>query len=633
MAPAVLAGSLSSIIELADNPPERLPQNASQLVQQPLTLYIARVPGSRGECCQIRISNPRLTGPADVFLTTIKPQEKVVTASDVQSSLYYVHVDSPEDYKLLESSDSEEAEPVDTARSYPVLNKQTSVHRKPVPQKPNPTPGDRPEPPPRVYQHSQAFSDNTVNGKSQVRRKPIGPVEEPAASGWEQAPPLPERKVLGPRPMNQHDYTTDTPALQNVPARQNIDLRRWSEQPAVTPPRLPPRTYSQSGNGMPGVRSMENRHPHVQTVTKEQYSTEHGWEWEKKWQNQLLSDNISGNDRLSYDDLQRTGGFEDGSLSLIRRYNGEQWNVGKISNSNARSVAEGIANQGAGISVAILTPGYTKFANGEHPLSGVQSNLETSQGPSSFLGSKSNASSSSHKDQAAFQRHLRLSGHVRRPVQRHRHDTTDSIFIQEARPSFDSGIGSQHSDGPTSPAILGSEQDTPSLKRFVLQSPWDGTCEFAAGVAGRSLKCKHSYRSTDPRYGPGMHSTTVSELRFNLPSSKTFGSPSPKSSMPGTPREVKRSSIFSSHRKKHSSSSLLTPEPASFSAEDGYFGSKVELEDRLDLTLGQEHAGGGFGGKQAKLGKLIIENEGLLMMDLVVAANMALWWRVYEKVM
>jgi hypothetical protein len=52
----------------------------------------------------------------------------------------------------------------------------------------------------------------------------------------------------------------------------------------------------------------------------------------------------------------------------------------------------------------------------------------------------------------------------------------------------------------------------------------------------------------------------------------------------------------------------------------------------LDLSLGQEQAGGGFGGKQAKLGKLIIEDEGLKMIDLLVAANMALYWRVYEKV-
>lgn len=53
--------------------------------------------------------------------------------------------------------------------------------------------------------------------------------------------------------------------------------------------------------------------------------------------------------------------------------------------------------------------------------------------------------------------------------------------------------------------------------------------------------------------------------------------------------------------------------------------------DRLDLSLGQELAGGGFGGKQAKLGKIIIEDEGLKMVDLLVAANLALWWRAYEK--
>jgi hypothetical protein len=52
----------------------------------------------------------------------------------------------------------------------------------------------------------------------------------------------------------------------------------------------------------------------------------------------------------------------------------------------------------------------------------------------------------------------------------------------------------------------------------------------------------------------------------------------------------------------------------------------------MDLSLGQEFAGGGFGGKQAKLGKLIIEDEGLKMLDLLVATNMALWWRAYEKV-
>jgi hypothetical protein len=59
--------------------------------------------------------------------------------------------------------------------------------------------------------------------------------------------------------------------------------------------------------------------------------------------------------------------------------------------------------------------------------------------------------------------------------------------------------------------------------------------------------------------------------------------------------------------------------------------SEYSQDLRLDLSLGQELAGGGFAGKQAKLGKLIIEGEGLLMLDLLVAANMALWFRAYEK--
>jgi hypothetical protein len=93
----------------------------------------------------------------------------------------------------------------------------------------------------------------------------------------------------------------------------------------------------------------------------------------------------------------------------------------------------------------------------------------------------------------------------------------------------------------------------------------------------------------------------VSELRFNLPTSS-------KASTPQGEETSKRSSFF--HRPRH----------------------HRNQSSEMDLSLGQEYAGGGFGGKQAKLGKLIIEDEGLKMMDLLVAANMALWWRAYEKV-
>lgn len=112
-------------------------------------------------------------------------------------------------------------------------------------------------------------------------------------------------------------------------------------------------------------------------------------------------------------------------------------------------------------------------------------------------------------------------------------------------------------------------------------------------------------------------SLPVSELRFNLPSS----------SKTGTPRgdEPKRSSFF--HRPRHSRNNSSVSDFGRNSLEE-----VNHSFDRLDLSLGEERAGGGFGGKQAKLGKLIIEDEGLKMVDLLVAANLALWWRAYEKV-
>lgn len=115
----------------------------------------------------------------------------------------------------------------------------------------------------------------------------------------------------------------------------------------------------------------------------------------------------------------------------------------------------------------------------------------------------------------------------------------------------------------------------------------------------------------------------MSELRFNLPNSKTF--------LPATkgPTETRKSSYNSRpspHR--HSSSDDFGNQGTRTSADlSGYF----DKDGNIDLSLGQERAGGGFQGKQAKLGKLIIEDEGYKMLDLVVAANMALWWRAYGR--
>jgi hypothetical protein len=109
----------------------------------------------------------------------------------------------------------------------------------------------------------------------------------------------------------------------------------------------------------------------------------------------------------------------------------------------------------------------------------------------------------------------------------------------------------------------------------------------------------------------------VSELRFNLPTNS-------KAATPRGEESSKRSSFF--HRPRNNRQGSAVSESRIGSTED-----TRNSFDRMDLSLGQEFAGGGFGGKQAKLGKLIIEDEGLKMVDLLVATNIALWWRAYER--
>ncbi len=127
------------------------------------------------------------------------------------------------------------------------------------------------------------------------------------------------------------------------------------------------------------------------------------------------------------------------------------------------------------------------------------------------------------------------------------------------------------------------------------------------------IQCRHVIPGLQ---GAPPAAAVVSEMRFNLPSANK--GPSPRG------ENFKRSSIFK--RGLHSRNSSSVSVVRDSDAEDAR-----DALDRMDLSLGQEFAGGGFGGKQAKLGKIIIDDEGLKMMDLLVAANIGLWWRAYEK--
>jgi hypothetical protein len=222
---------------------------------------------------------------------------------------------------------------------------------------------------------------------------------------------------------------------------------------------------------------------------------------------------------------------------------------------------------------------------------------------------------------------------------------------------------------------------------YVFNSPWNGTCTFSSSVNGRSLKCKHMI--SGPCHAPTSEgenpnpAVTVAEIRFNTPfqaanlhyhtSNRAHGQSS-NHNLPPSPDSPTHPNLASS--KRNSFSNLLNPNtysrprahsgpntpatipentrqpmsPAhilrrtslraqSFARQSQFphhrrstsnsSGGADSDEDRLDLSLARELAGGGMRGKSAKLGKLIIEDEGIKMLDLVVAACMAVWWRGY----
>lgn len=570
----------------------------------------------------------RLNSGQDVFLTTMKPQQKVVTAQDVQSSLYYLHVASPSDYDLLQEHDADEEPKQACPAINPVSMEKTNISRKPVPRNPNLGPSNQPGLPHQGSPRPETIY-NGSNGDIQALTRPVDQRVRPGHRSLDIAPKLPLRKLLGPRSMNPRLHPVDNSVLQDAPGRQNIDTRRWSEQPAKKPPQLPPRPSPTNDRDMDASSGREEDTMRIGVPMREQVNPRnnalpagHCWEWEKSWEAKRASEaraemaKVTSGWRDSQETLRDTSApTQDASLSLIRRYNGEQWNVAKIECTGQRHSLNATPDLGEGILVDILTPGYSKFVNMKDP---------NDEDP--FPKTAVQLANLHEEGKPAFRRQLQHYKIAKRPKLFNNTDPSEpELAVEHVRPDLESNR--QSSDSIRASIGEQSAQKQTSSNGYVIGSPWNGICEFSAGIAGRSLKCRHAYASTNPKFGAGTFSATVSELRFNLPSSKAFGTPTAKTPGSGTPRGGKRSSLFLRPHQQRTSSFETDQAHGS-----GYFGAKVELEDRLDLSLGQEHAGGGFGGKQAKLGKLIVEVEGLQMLDLVVAANMALWWRVYKRI-
>ncbi|PVH88035.1 hypothetical protein DL98DRAFT_648922 [Cadophora sp. DSE1049] len=600
MAPHIEASSLSDITQLAGNPP-KYPRNPTEAKRESLTLYIARVPGSR-----------------DIILTTLKPQLKNVTAEDVASSLYYLHLNTPEDAKFLEEESS------------PVAGEATSIVNKSLPRKPLP---------------------ESARSSLEISRQPSAASQR--SRSIEPTTTLPRRKPVG----------SESPTRRPPPqAHQNESISRRPLGPRLQT------EYGLERKQLPGVENApSNAAARNPSPTKKSIDLARTAE--------LLAGDIEA-DKEAF------------SITLIRRdpSSGAQWNIGSVTGTPTSDEAQSRRVKPAprsrkpyfDLSVHITTPGYNYF---RHP----QPNDHVGDSITSHRMSGSSTDADKlpmqPRSNSGFDRQVRMEGTSfwnRSSIQSKRalSDISDKHMTTRGRSFSESN--------PGVPDILPSSEDFQS-KGYIFLSPWGGRCKFSTGSGGRSLRCKHTLpapvsASNDPESTPSAQpAVVVSELRFNLPSSAVFTQAAPATSPPHKGLDAKRFSMPKlSHIRNKLSSSHKTapplpprPPPTSYAAlypsddeqapplpprsysqaprgsseeavapalmgsqsspYSAYLPSEGEDEEaRLDLSIGQEKAGGGNRGKRAKLGKLIIHDEGFKMLDLVVASNMGIWWSVFQ---
>ncbi|EXJ73223.1 uncharacterized protein A1O5_02983 [Cladophialophora psammophila CBS 110553] len=532
----VEAQSISSLNNLLANPP-RYPRNPTHEVHDALVLYIVRVPGSK-----------------DVFLTPLKPPTKAsISIEAVQSSLYFLHVERPEDEALRKSLEAAQAT---ESRSHDVL----PVQRKPLPPTPyaNYPASQRPPTPPKSYPHYQPPLPESKTATQAERYAARG--THLRLTTRDNLNALASSKPVGARSMPSTTHGCDD-GLSPSPiedAQTQFRLARKPVQPVfLADPHELKRSDTDQGSPM---GSGPDRSFQLSAAPS--------------------TDPMAAN--------ARSGVLR---ITLIRRdpSSGSQWNVGSIVQQTAEAPLRKV-------DIELTSPGYNKFvqleAGGGAGFRRKVAYMQTSSDDGSFLA-------------------------------RRRGDSTESF--SNASHSF----------------------SRKPKQSYAFISPWQGTCAFGNGLDGKSLRCRHFLPGANPSM-PGV-SADIAELRFNLPwASLRLKDPNKKqanhipefshdtsATRPGTSsnrEQWRRSFQILTHRtRKQLSISDSNGNESSLknSTEDPTQLDKSSEQIRMSLDLGREKAGGGFKGHSAKLGKLIINDEGLKMCDLVVAACMGVWWQHY----
>ncbi|KAK4642162.1 hypothetical protein QC761_507520 [Podospora bellae-mahoneyi] len=510
--PRAEARSLADINYIAANPPQ-YPHHPE--VKESLTLYISRVPGTQ-----------------DVVLSTMRPHRKNVTGEDIANSLYYIHMERPEDM-------------------------------------PPPMP---PRPKSNVLSSTRSSGESA---RSTIPRKPL-----PTSA-----------RVLRPESLSSTGEPGPVPVLSPTPT-----------------PHIPQDPSSGSQVNVGQVSSFATNIPPPSQADPSLNPEDMG----SGWKSQKLDIRIDTSGYAKYRGMPSRAAAEIQALQALTS-TGQPHSFSQMVQSGQRARSDSGAR-------GMAPP----------PQDGFHRQVVMAYGAGWKAGFKK-----------AFHRRERRESISPEGVQSSEEPSAPKA--SHTRQGSSSTIGSNHSgSGEEQGGIITHPGPGLRPKGYTFLSPWEGRCEFRTSTSGRSLKLRHVLDSTtkfqfDPRevaqsiqnaqamgrsrgdelQAALLGTKPVSELRFNLPSGGDFFG-------------ARRNDADKDNRASRLSeqfSSLLHHRNTRSSDEDEW-----SDEDEMDLSLGKENAGGGSSGKKVKLGKLIIHDEGLKMLDLVVAANMGVWWTTWGKI-
>lgn len=562
----------------------------------------------------------------------MKPQERNVTGEDVTNSLYYIHLESP-----TRDTSHEDSIVCDVSNGPRPL----TIPRKPLPnqsraQSPPSPPSPPPPPPPHLFVSANPKS-TTIEPKDSRNGSCRGPspthdksdVTLPSAPDQRAMVPnssarvaqdrmaagpnsgIPARKPVGRRRPMSVAYTTDTrstmapttsssniltqppggPAVRDNHANGTHEFVNGQQRPALSPGGpVPQRRGVGSSHGPPS--SSQSRAPDHTTSRS------------------------PSPQKLGNPSATNANGTPF-SLKIIRRNpsSGHQRNVARVSSRQLEAMEnhdeQDLASALGWGSAATLSP---------HPHPSIDVEIENS----GYVIFRAQSRKADHlrtlrDERVMLSRQLLMvytqsfTKKLQKTYQRLEQTTLNKLSRYRSN-SVGSPLsnGSDMCDDVDEIATDGPPPPGTKPRGYAFSSPWGGKCYFQTGQTGRNLVCRHRPRDLGANYNPlvGDHDTKksasgdrmVSDLRFNLPMSE-----------------------------------ILAERGEQWKGNLGKF-YKPEGDERgdgavfpLNLNLGAERAGGGSRGRNAKLGKLIVYDEGLKMLDLVVAANMGIWWRAWEK--